>query len=260
MRDATAETGCAAAPEIAGAVELDLAHTVEGKLSNVEHDMLYKNSSKTIGQIGRELGVSWVLEGSVRQWDGRVRVSVRLIEVRDQTQQWATTFESDLGDVLQLQVQIAEAIGRELAVAWPPAAPTPPIQTASVDPRALTAFLKGRHSFNQLTASSLRKAIGDFNEALRVAPDYAPAYVGLADSYLMEGFTSASGFDAWAQAATYARKAADQDDWFELIVSYRASGFQDERVGARVRLKPDTTCGNFIYTATARLRPAAAPR
>lgn len=189
--------------------------------------MLYKDSQKTIEQIGRELGVDWILEGTVRRSGGRVRVSAQLIEVSDQTHRWASNFDDDSREVLGLQKQIAEAVGRELSIVWPPAAPVPPAQAELVDPRVLTAFFRGRHTFNQLTDGSLQEAIGYFTEALRIQADYAPAYVGLADSYLMEGFRSASGFDAWSKAAAYASKAVELD----------ASAADAHRILAMIRMR-----------------------
>ena len=76
--------------------------------------MQYKNTTKTIHQIGQELNVSYILEGSVRRASGCVRIAAQLIKVSDQTHLWAESYERNFGDILALQGDVAQAIARQI--------------------------------------------------------------------------------------------------------------------------------------------------
>ena len=146
--------------------------------------MRYKHTDKGIDAIGWELGVSHVLEGSVRRGANRVRVTAQLIQVADQTHLWADSFEGAVGDILLLQRDIARAIATHIGVQLAPREQARLASPRPVNPEAYEAYLKGRHSWKRRSRESLEKSVGYFNQAIDIDPSYAPAYAGLADVHL----------------------------------------------------------------------------
>jgi len=147
--------------------------------------MRYKSAKKTIAELGRELGVSHVLEGSVRRAGDRVRVTAQLIQVADQTHAWAQSYDRHSADVLRLQRDLAEAIAREIKITLTPREAKRLANAGGVSPAALEAYLRGRYYWNKRTAASFEKGIEYFRGAIGHEPNYAAAYDGLADSYTM---------------------------------------------------------------------------
>jgi TolB-like protein/Tfp pilus assembly protein PilF len=148
--------------------------------------MHYKHTDKSIGAIGSELGVSHVLEGSVRRSAGRVRITAQLVLVADQTHVWAETFDRRMDDILELQSEIARAIATRIGVQLTPDARGPLTAARTVDPRVYEAYLKGRYFWKKRSRDALAKSVRLFTEAVELDPHYAPAYTGLADVRLTE--------------------------------------------------------------------------
>jgi TolB-like protein/Flp pilus assembly protein TadD len=148
--------------------------------------MNYKHTSKSIDVIGRELGVAYVLEGSVRRGADRVRVTAQLIQVSDQTHLWAQSYDRHLGDMLALQSELAHAIAGEIRVQLTPQEQVRSAMLRPVEPRAYEAYLKGRYFWNRRTRESLQKSVHCFEQAMSIDPGYAAAYAGLADVYLTQ--------------------------------------------------------------------------
>ena len=175
--------------------------------------MRYKGTGKSIRDIGGELNVSHALEGSVRREAGRVRILAQLIQVSDETQLWAETYERDLGDILKLQREVSQAIARQVHVKLTPREERRLAAVREVPPAAYESYLKGRHLWNKRTEDGMRKSIVQYEEAIRKSPQYAMAYVGLADSYVMlacRGMAPAK--ETFLKAKVAARKALDLDD------------------------------------------------
>jgi TolB-like protein/tetratricopeptide (TPR) repeat protein len=147
--------------------------------------MKYKMTAKTVAEIGRELGVSYALEGTVRRAGGRVRVTAQLVQVADQTHVWTETYDRDFGDILVLQSDIARAIAREIKIKLTPGAAMRLASAGAVSPKAHEAYLRGRYFWNKRTEDALKKGIVHFQDAIAHEPRYAAAYDGLSDSYLM---------------------------------------------------------------------------
>jgi TolB-like protein/Tfp pilus assembly protein PilF len=146
--------------------------------------MQYKSTRKSIQRIGRELGVSYVLEGSVRRGGSRVRVSAQLIEVGDQAHRWTGSYERELHDVLALQSDVARAIAREIEIKLAPRERERLAEAGPINPGSYEDYLKGRYLWNIRTQEALEKSIRCFERAIQSEPRYAAAYAGLADSYL----------------------------------------------------------------------------
>jgi TolB-like protein/Tfp pilus assembly protein PilF len=148
--------------------------------------MRYRNTELSVREIGAELGVGAILEGSVRRADGRVRIVAQLIDVATDTHLWAETYDREVADIFAVQSEvareIASALGRTLsAVAAPGAGGR---EHARTDPETYELYLRARHLWNQRRPAALRSAIQYFEEAIARDPAFALAHAGLADAYL----------------------------------------------------------------------------
>jgi TolB-like protein/Flp pilus assembly protein TadD len=170
--------------------------------------MKYKSTSKSIQQIATELGVSFVLEGSVRCAAGRVRIAAQLVRVSDQTHLWAQTYERDLGDILVVQSEVAQAIAKQIRIELAPGDEVRLFDAATVHPEAYQLCLKGRYFWYKRTEQALKKGIEYFDHAIAQDPGYAPAYAGKADCFALlacRGFVAPrEGFPRADIAATHA--------------------------------------------------------
>jgi TolB-like protein/DNA-binding winged helix-turn-helix (wHTH) protein/Tfp pilus assembly protein PilF len=145
--------------------------------------MAYKHTNKTVSQIGRDLGVDYILEGSVRREGGRARVSAQLIRVSDQTHLWAESYDRELHDVLDIENELGKAIAEQVQANLSPERRTLLAKTRPVDPEAYDLYLKGRYYWNQRTPAGIKQSIGYFEEATAKDPNFALSYAGLADAY-----------------------------------------------------------------------------
>jgi TolB-like protein/Tfp pilus assembly protein PilF len=143
----------------------------------------YKRTVKAIDEIGRELNVDYIVEGSVRRSNGRVRISAQLIQVSDQTHVWAESYERNLHDILALQDDVAGAVVTEIRNRIAPEIRMLPAINQIIDPNAYESYLKGRHYFSKLSREGFRKALECFKAAIDAEKKYAPSYCGLADCY-----------------------------------------------------------------------------
>jgi TolB-like protein/DNA-binding winged helix-turn-helix (wHTH) protein/Tfp pilus assembly protein PilF len=180
--------------------------------------MHFKGSKKTIAQIGQELSADYLIQGSLRREGGRLRISAQLIQVANQTNVWAQNYERDIRDLLAVQDEVTRAIASEIRVQLTPARVA--ADGADSAPRALAAevhqqYLRGRYFWNKRTEAGFVKAIEHFQEAVRLDPDYAPAYAGLADAYALLGAMTNSTsprMEAMPRARAFAEKALALDE------------------------------------------------
>jgi TolB-like protein/Flp pilus assembly protein TadD len=146
--------------------------------------MRYKRAESGVDQIGRELGVNYILEGSVRRAGDRVRITVQLIQVADQTHLWAESYDRELRDILALQSDVSRAVAATIHLRLTRKERSRLDDTEPVDPEVLQLYWKGRYWWNKGTGQNLRKSITYFQQAIERDSDSALAYCGLADSYL----------------------------------------------------------------------------
>jgi TolB-like protein/DNA-binding winged helix-turn-helix (wHTH) protein len=168
----------------------------------------YKRADRDIDRLRRELGADYVLEGSLRRAGERVRVTAHLIQVVDQTDVWAETYERDLRDVLVLQSEVARAVARAIALTLTPDAQARLASARSVSAESYQDYLRGRYFWNRRTEAALKQALGYFQRAIAADPDYARAYSGLADCYSSLGASSIVGGLPPRQAMPEAKAAA----------------------------------------------------
>ena len=146
----------------------------------------YKNAIIPISAIARDLGVSYVLEGSVRREGERVRVHAQLVQASDQTHLWSETYERELSGVFAVQSEIARKVAHSLALEF--RVPEQAIVPRIANMAAYEAYLRGRHFCNKRTGDTLRKAISYFEEAIVLDRNYSAAYAGMAECYVMLSF------------------------------------------------------------------------
>jgi TolB-like protein/Tfp pilus assembly protein PilF len=186
--------------------------------------MQYKNTQKSIGEIGRELGVDYLLEGSVRRSDHRVRITAQLIQVSDQTHLWADSYERPLEDILSIQIGVAKRIARSLAMELLPEQHAELTRTSTSDAGAHDSYLRGLYLWNTRSERGFLKAIEYFQRAVSRDPEYAEAHVGLAICYVTLGWYAAlPTVEAYRRATSAATRAIALDD--KLAEGHTALGY-----------------------------------
>ena len=193
----------------------DLAKISALRVISQTSSMQYKVVSKSLPEIGRELNVDGVVEGSLLHVGKRVRISAQLVHAASDAHVWAESYERDVRDVIALQRRVARAIATEIRVRVTPREWARLARVHRVVPEAHEAYLRGRYYWNKRIPDSLRKSQELFHEAIRKDPDYALAYAGLADSYT--SFASffhdfASPLEVMPKARAAAQKALRIDD------------------------------------------------
>lgn len=183
--------------------------------------MQYKNAKKNLRQIGEELNVATILEGSVRRAGGRIRIIGQLINARKDEHIWAETYDRELKDVFAIQTEVAKNIASSLQAILSPKElkQIENKNTANID--AYTFYLRGRDYFYRYTNQDNEKAIELFKNALKVDPNYALAYAGLAGAFGRKKYYDSS--QEWIDSAlTLSSKAITINP--NLAEGYKALG------------------------------------
>lgn len=177
--------------------------------------MQYKTAKKRLPEIARELNVDAIVEGSVIRSGQRVRVTAQLVQGPTDRHLWAETYDRDLGDILKLQGDLADAIARQVRAQLTPTQKDMIRRTHTVNPEAYDAYLRGHLIFtNEFPKpDSLKKAQHFFEEAIQKDPEFALAYSGLADTYVYLAYTGALSRDqAYRLAKEKVSTALELDD------------------------------------------------
>lgn len=193
----------------------DLAKVSSLRVISRTSVMRYKGTKKSLPEIARELNVDGIIEGSVQRSGQRVRITAQLLHAPTDRHLWAESFDRDVGDVLKMQSEVAEAIAQQVNVQLTPQQKARLHAARAVNPEAYEAYLRGR--FYMTTEFSmpqqLRTAQRYFQEAIRKDPGFALAYSGLADSYTyLAFFRQLSPESARRPAQEAIRKALELDD------------------------------------------------
>lgn len=152
--------------------------------------MRYKNTTKGIDQIASELGIDYIIEGSIRRSGNRVRIAVQLIQVSDQTHLWAEAYNHMLDDILIIQTDVGERVARSLTLELLPDYEKSRKPAATGDLIAYEAYLKGQFYWSKRTEEGLAKALRYFHITVERSPGYVPAHVGIADVYNISAYYS----------------------------------------------------------------------
>jgi TolB-like protein len=189
--------------------------------------MHYKGSTRPLRKIAEELKVGHILEGSVRQTGGRVRISAQLIDARTDEHLWARSYDSDLRDILRVQEQIAQEVVRALEVELGQRGNTALVRRGTADPEAYDLYRRGRYLWNTRTKEGHERAVEYYQRAIERDSNYADAYAGMADTYLTANqlnFSSLSEYDLYSRATWAAERALALDDRSaDAHVSFAAS-------------------------------------
>ena len=172
--------------------------------------MKYKEASKSVGEIGRELKVGTILEGSVRKAGGRLRITIQLIDVGSESPIWSQKYDRELEDVFKIQTDIAERVAEALKVQLLTENRTLIQQKAPEDIGAYVLYLRGRYHWSRRNKEDLEKAIAYFGEAIEKDPNYALAHAGMADCYTLMGrHLYLPAKEAFSKARDFANRALE---------------------------------------------------
>jgi len=175
--------------------------------------MRYEGTKKSVPQIARELMVDAVVEGSVLRVGDRVRVSVQLIEAAPEGHLWANSYDREVRDVLTLHGEMARTVAREIRVTLTPEEESRLAGARAVKPAVNEAYFRGRYFLNRRTKENLDRALADFQHAIELDPEFAPAYAALSEVYfslVMYDFAHSKELLAKSQQASL--QALELDD------------------------------------------------
>ena len=171
----------------------------------------YAGSPKSMPEIARELGVDAIVEGSIQRGGGRTRVLVQLISAND-AQLWSQAYDHEGADLLSIEADVARAIAREIRARITAQERDHLARAGNIDPAAQEAYLFGAYHVARATGPDLRQAVEYFEKAIRLQPDYAPAYAGVSEAWQALGAFGVVSFHDTDQPARQAvRKALDLD-------------------------------------------------
>ena len=174
--------------------------------------MQYKGVHKPLPEIGKELNVDAILEGSVLLIGDEVRITVQLIRTSTDEHLWAESYTDKLENVLSLQSRIAKAIAKEIKITLSPEEELNLLSNKKIDSEAYEAFLRGKHFWNKRTGDDIKIALEYFQEAVNIEPLYALAHVGIAESYdLLHQYTGVPSRENYPKAKAAALKDLELD-------------------------------------------------
>jgi TolB-like protein/Flp pilus assembly protein TadD len=218
--------------------------------------MQFKHASKNASQVGHELGVDYILEGAVRREGNRVRVTVKLVRVSDQTNLWAESYERNLGDILAFHADMAGDVARRIQIQLAPRSKATLAAARPVNPDAYEAYLKGLYVWNKFTNPDFHKSAEYFHQAIEKDAGYAPAYAGLAASYANLVEFGEPPIDFYLKSDAAARKAIELDDtssqahatlaWSLIYYHHDWEAAQQSLLRA-VELNPSNSYARMLY-------------
>jgi serine/threonine-protein kinase len=199
--------------------------------------MQYKGVDRSVRDIGNELDVATVLEGSYRRAGNRVRVVVQLINTSTDDHLWAETYDRDLTQIFEIQSDLAREIATALQATYTSAQGSQRGEKRTESNEAYKLYVKGRHHWNKRTVNDLTKAIEYFNQAIDLDPLYADAYAGLAMTYaVLSGYTDIPPRENGPKVQAAARKALELNEALAephaalgFFAFYHANNFRDGR-------------------------------
>ncbi len=164
-------------------------------------------------EVGKELGVEFIVDGNIRFVGDRIRVTAQLLNVKDNSTHWSESFDEQFTDVLELEDSISEQVTTALIPQLTTTEKQKLSRRETNNPQAYESHLRGRYHWNQFTPESLPKALSAFEKAVELDPNYALAYVGLADFYIWANiYGLIPSRQALAEAEKNARKAIELDE------------------------------------------------
>jgi tetratricopeptide (TPR) repeat protein/predicted Ser/Thr protein kinase len=227
------------------------------KVISMSSVMRFRDPERDIKEIGRELGVAAVLEGSIQKEDSRIRLSAQLINVADGAHLWSQTYDREVNSVFAIQDEISRAIVDVLKIRLLGDDRTAFVKRHTDNLEAYNAYTQGRFLWNKRTEEHILKSIEYFEKAIELDPDYALAYVGLADAYaVLPSNVGTPVEEVLPKAREAVKKALELDD--ELAEAHASlgliSGMGEERENAEkeflraIELNPGYAYAHYWYS------------
>ncbi len=185
------------------------------RLRVIARSSVFRYKGKQVDPIafGRELGVRAVLTGRLQQRGDNLMVSAELVDVRDDKQVWGEQYSRKASEALAVQQEISREISARLRLKLLGEERTQPNERETTNPEAYQFYLKGRYYWNKRTAEDIKKSVKQFQQAVDKDPNYALAYAGLADSFvLLRGEAGYPESDTLQKAKAFAQRALGIDD------------------------------------------------
>ena len=234
-----------------------LGKIVPSRVISRQSVMQFKGTKFPLAEIAQKLNVDAIVEGSVVQSGSRVRVTARLVDAAAEKPVWANEYDRDLRDVLTLQAEVTRAIANEIRATLSPEEQARLTIARVVNPEAYEAYLKGRFEWYKVSKQGFENAERYFQLSLEKDPNYALAYSGLADVWLMRADTGyAAPSETIPRAKTAALKALELDDSLSephislanIEASYERNWSAAERDFRRaIELNPSSANAHFMY-------------
>ncbi|HUJ94149.1 MAG TPA: winged helix-turn-helix domain-containing protein [Terriglobales bacterium] len=220
--------------------------------------MQYKGSGKSTAQIAQELGVNFLLEGSVRREGERVRVTAQLIQASDQTHVWADSFDREQSDVIRLQSDVALAIAGKIELSLPGRVRARLIAPRPVNAQAHMAYLEGLQLWELRTKLGMEQSITRFQRAISLDPNYAPAYAALARAYTLASVPGMlPAHESMPKAREAALRAIALDDSLaegHTVLAFVKAQYEYDKPGAEreylraLELNPNNGYAHLFYS------------
>jgi TolB-like protein/DNA-binding winged helix-turn-helix (wHTH) protein len=230
-----------------------------GRLRVISHTSVerYKGAKRSLPEIARELGVDAIVEGTVVRAGDRVRITAQLIEARSDRHLWAESYERDLRDVLGLQDEVAERIATAVGINLAAGDQTRMASTRVVDSAAHEAYLKGNFYWNRSNCEGSKRALEYFQQAVDKDSNFAPAYLGLAQSYFTLGDWGCwPHHEAFAKSKAQALRAIELDHnlgaaytWLGMLAFFYEWEWQNAEKEFRqaIELDPNYSFAHLSY-------------
>ncbi len=184
---------------------------VLGRTSTLKYKEI--EEKKSISEIGDELGVNFIIEGTVQRQENKMRISVQLIRALNEGHIWSDIYDREWKDIFDIQSDIAQRIAGELKTALTPEVKEQIEKSQTNNPEAYNLYLQGRFHWYKRTEEGLNKSVEYFEKALTADPNYALAYAGLADAYFIQTWWRwRPWIEGNARAKEYAIRALDIDN------------------------------------------------
>jgi len=222
---------------------------------------LYRDSNKSIPQIGKELGAAYIIEGSVQHYEDEIRIIVQLIDAKNDNHIWANKYDRKLKNIFAIQSEISKQIAHELKTVLSPGNMKQIERKPTESIEAYNLYLKGRHFWQKRTKKDLEKSIKCFNKALELDSNYALAYAGLADAYYIMAWWGWYPLDeGYAKSIVLAEQSLKLDDQIAqahatlgAIFIEKHNFFEAEKkFKLAIELNPGYATGYLYYSALLR--------
>src|SRR5438128_7609094 len=201
-----------------------LAKITELKVISCTSTQRFKSAPDDLPAIAKQLGLANILEGSVQRTTDQLRVNVQLVEAATDAHLWADTFDRKLTDIFKIESEIAKTVAERLQAKLTGSERNAIAAQPTQNTEAHQLYLKGRYLWNRRTGENLKKALPYFQQAAEKDPNYALAYVGIADAYaVMPGYSAGSPQDCLPRARAAAERALQLDNM--LAEAHASLGF-----------------------------------